>query len=333
MANVLLTERCVRSCPYCFAKRDRDGDDGRDFLPWEDLIYIADLIVADRQSHISLLGGEPSLHPHFIDFLIYLIERGFVVTVFTSGIWKAQTLRDARAALSEQDCEQLYFVCNMNEPGRSPFSENESLEHFLEFFGRRVVPGFNIYRKSFSMDFIFQHINRFGLQRAIRLGLAHPIAGADNACIKISEIDETVRRLTSYFPVMERLHIRPRLDCGFPMCRFSDAELGWFYRYGSRDICFECNPVVDIGPDMSVWSCFPLSRHQRRSVYEFDSIHEIYEHYERMHTAIRAEAGGIFEECDDCRFREDRLCSGGCISHLVTAFQSEAKIRMPEVYA
>ncbi|MHC9542056.1 MAG: radical SAM protein [Vulcanimicrobiota bacterium] len=333
MANVLLTEKCVRSCPYCFAKRKKDIGEGRDFLLWEDLIFIADLIVADQKNHISLLGGEPSLHPHFIDFLIYLLERNFIVTVFTSGIWKAQTLKDSGAALSESDCEQLHFVCNMNEPERSPFSENESLEHFLELFGRRVVPGFNIYRKDFSLDFIFQHINRFGLQRGIRLGLAHPTAGADNACISIGEMDETISRLASYFPVMERLHIRPRLDCGYPLCKFSDEHLGWFYRFGSRDICFECNPVVDIGPDMSVWSCFPMSRHHRKCAYEFDSIREIYEYYDKIHHAIRAEVGGILEECDECRFRAEGLCSGGCISHLVNAFQNEAPVRMPEVYA
>ncbi|MGV8119873.1 MAG: radical SAM protein [Candidatus Xenobiia bacterium LiM19] len=76
MANVLLTEKCVRSCPYCFAKkRKRQRRESRDFLLWEDLIFIADLIVADQKNHISLLGGEPSLHPHFIDFLIYLFRE------------------------------------------------------------------------------------------------------------------------------------------------------------------------------------------------------------------------------------------------------------------
>ena len=42
MANVLLTKKCVRSCPYCFAKEEMSGVD-EEILEWEDLIYIIDL--------------------------------------------------------------------------------------------------------------------------------------------------------------------------------------------------------------------------------------------------------------------------------------------------
>ena len=29
---------------------------------------------------------------------------------------------------------------------------------------------------------------------------------------------------------LERLAVAPSLDCGFPLCRFSDADLGWLVR-------------------------------------------------------------------------------------------------------
>jgi len=42
MANVLLTEKCVRACPYCFAK-EYLKESKENMLSWENLIYIADL--------------------------------------------------------------------------------------------------------------------------------------------------------------------------------------------------------------------------------------------------------------------------------------------------
>lgn len=55
MANVLLTETCVRNCPYCFAKEYMEGKKAN-FLSWKDMVYIADLHKAEGE-HISLLGG------------------------------------------------------------------------------------------------------------------------------------------------------------------------------------------------------------------------------------------------------------------------------------
>ena len=86
MANVLLTETCVRSCPYCFAKQYMSEADVKDALSWDNIIYIADLLKASGERHISLLGGEPLIHPEIADVIVYLNKRELDVTVFTSGI-------------------------------------------------------------------------------------------------------------------------------------------------------------------------------------------------------------------------------------------------------
>lgn len=49
MANVLLTETCVRSCPYCFAKQYMDNTTDDDYLSWDNLIYITDFLEASGE--------------------------------------------------------------------------------------------------------------------------------------------------------------------------------------------------------------------------------------------------------------------------------------------
>jgi len=333
MPNVLFTQSCVRSCPYCFASEQMKESDPNDLLSWENLIYVSDFLKSSGERSISVLGGEPTLHPDFLEFIIYLLERDFVVRVFTSGIMANTKLDKITSALMNIPDEQLTFIVNLNNPSQTPSSlaETESVKRFLSMFGTKVMCGFNIYRVDFELDFLFQYINCFGLKKSIRLGIAHPIPGAKNIYININDIDHVIARLMNYVPFFERFRIRPSIDCGFPLCRFTDTQLGWFTRHTGSGAKFGCSPVFDIGPDLRIWSCFPLSSYYKRSLFEFDTIGDIYRFFKEKHRMIRSEVGGIYPECDECSLREDEVCSGGCVAHLLSIFKDEAPVRMPVV--
>ena len=334
MANILFTQKCVRSCPYCFANKHMSESPPDDILSWENLIYIADFLQASGERRFQILGGEPTLHPDFNSMILYLLERGFDINVFTSGIMSNAKLDEAVALFRNVRAPRLAFICNMNDPGQthSSLAEEESVRRFLGAFGEMVVPGFNIYRTDFDLTFLFHAINEFGLQRGIRLGIAHPIPGVKNLFISLADMDAVIARLFSFAPMFESLRVKPGLDRGFPMCRFSAEQLGWLYRNTGARSNFGCGPVADIGPDLSVWPCFPLSSFQKKSLFEFNSLREIMDAYADLHKKIHVEVGGIFVECDACRFREDQLCMGGCVAHALSRFQEEAPVRMREMY-
>jgi len=332
MANVLLTQQCVRSCPYCFAKKHMADSEPDDILSWDNLIYIADLMEQSGEMGISLLGGEPTLHPHFVDFVLYLIERRFHVNVFTSGIMGEKMFREAERTLINIHPDKLSFVCNVNNPDKSSFSELENVRHFLKVFGHLATAGFNIYKPDFSIDFIFQYINEFGLKRHIRLGLAHPIPGQHNVFVPVDKMKDMAERLVSYLPVLERLKIKAGFDCGFPLCIFTDEQIGKLFKHNNGRVSFGCGPAVDIGPDMSVWGCFPLSAIHKKSLYEFNTMHDIRNYYQDLHRKVRIEIAGVFNDCDDCVYREEGLCMGGCLAHSYNHFMNEAKIRFKEIY-
>jgi radical SAM protein with 4Fe4S-binding SPASM domain len=334
MPNVLLTQKCVRSCPYCFAKKHMSESTPDDILLWENLIYLADFFELSGERNISLLGGEPTLHPNFLDFVIYLLERNFNVRVFTSGIMSERVLEGVALAVNNVPPERLSFICNLNDPKRThaPFAEIERVKRFLTVFGSRTVAGFNIYQTDFELDFLFKYINNYGLRRTIRLGIAHPIPGKQNIYIFLDDIPSIINRLFSYRELFERCRVKPGLDCGFPMCKLSNTQLGWLYQFTGGASSFGCGPAIDIGPDMSVWSCFPLSSFHKKSIFEFDTLQDVIRFYQRMIGLIRMEVGGIYEECDNCVYREDGICSGGCVAHILSYFQNEARVRVPEVY-
>lgn len=326
MTNVLVTERCVRSCPYCFAGA-RMADSGGDYLGWEDLVYLADLHQLQGEKAFRLLGGEPTLHPQFTDIVAYLLARGFHVQVFTSGIMSDERLNEIDAALTDVPLDRAGFTVNLNDPALSPPAERARVERFLDRFGPRCTPGFNIYRLDFSLEFLLHDICAFGMRRRVRLGMAHPIYDRDNAFIRPGEMRAVAERLVAHFPLFDRYRAGMGFDCGFPLCRFTAEELGDLLRLTDAHSAFGCNPALDVGPDGSVWACFPLSNYARRSIYDFDSLGDMLRHFEDLFRRIRIEVGGIFYECDHCPHRENGLCRGGCVAHALNLMKDEPEVR------
>jgi len=316
MANILLTEKCVRSCPYCFAKEYLKGSE-KNLLSWENLIYIADLFEWSHEKHLSLLGGEPTLHPDFIDFVLYLNQRKFHINVFTSGILSEKNLSAAKEYLLKIPVENLSFVCNYNHPKTSTDAETRQIHKFFEHFSKYISLSFNLYQTAFDFTFLVDAINRYELKKHIRLGLAQPIPGQKNECLTPNEIQNLAPKIRTQLEILEKNRISIGFDCGMPICIFSNEDMGRFFKLNSGRVAFSCGPAIDIGPDMQVWACFPLSNYEKKSMYEFTHVEEIKKYFSEQHHRIRKEQCGIFEECKTCTYWKEGLCKGGCLAHLI----------------
>jgi cyclic pyranopterin phosphate synthase len=322
MANILLTDSCVRACPYCFAGAEMARHDAGP-MAWDDIVYVADFLQASGERRVSLLGGEPTLHPDFPAVLGYFVARGFDVTVFTSGLMSSVRLNALAAEVPQYPKWRVQFVCNINNPAQTPETPAETAKRdaFLEALGPWTQAGFNIYRTDFDLMFLFDLIERFKLRRYLRLGIAHPIPDAGNLSIAIADMRTVIARLGLWREAFEKLRVRPSLDCGFPLCKISDEELGWMSRL-TGPINFKCDPAIDITPDLQVYSCFPLAGIERKSLYDFDSYSMIVDYFRFLMLRIRAKRAGLFDECGACPRRADGVCSGGGACQIVTAMSS-----------
>jgi MoaA/NifB/PqqE/SkfB family radical SAM enzyme len=88
--NLNLTRRCNLKCLMCEQHRHDDGPTGlswydpRQELPLAAWINLLDQVAAFRP-RLYLTGGEPTLYPHFSEFLRQAKARGFVVHLQTNG--------------------------------------------------------------------------------------------------------------------------------------------------------------------------------------------------------------------------------------------------------
>ncbi|MDD5633850.1 MAG: radical SAM protein [Candidatus Omnitrophica bacterium] len=82
LAFIEITTRCNMNCPVCYADAASKGKD----MPFEDVKRIIDVIQKeDPQTHIILIGGEPTIHPEFFGILDkisreHLMKRTFIAT-------------------------------------------------------------------------------------------------------------------------------------------------------------------------------------------------------------------------------------------------------------
>jgi hypothetical protein len=329
MADIQLISYGNRSRPGLSAGNELSGHAGGQALSWENLIYIADFLRASGQRQVSLSGREPTLHPECVDFILYLLERGFDVTVSTDGLLSPSRLEEFRLYLAGAPIARLNVVCNFHDPVQAPVvpHDTQRLRSFLALMGPWTQAGFIINQVDFRLDFLFDAINRFGLKRQVRLNLAPPGPGRKAGFIQAQDMRRMVERLSAYRPLFEAHGLRPRLDCGLPFCTVDEGELEWLNPFPGCSPC-GCGPIPHISPDLRVSHCLPLSSDQSMSLFEFDSLEQIHRHFAQRRQAIQAESAGIYAECQGCRGQEDFGCAAGGVCRIVGRLPGEAPMRL-----
>ena len=82
--NFIITKRCNKGCPYCFAHQSRVEDPKGEMT----LDQFNKLIDDYQCEHIKLLGGEPTCHPQFKDILESVLQKGKSVTLISNFLFK-----------------------------------------------------------------------------------------------------------------------------------------------------------------------------------------------------------------------------------------------------
>jgi hypothetical protein len=311
--NLLITTVCNRDCPYCFARGKIRSENATRFISLEDVDRVVGFLEKSGVNTISLLGGEPTLHPSFCEIFDRIRNHGFSVDLFTNGLMGDKAI----ACLAAADPDRLIVTVNVNHPESTPRHELQQVRGVLEKLGKKAMVGFNIAAPDVDMGFLVELIRTTGITRCVRLGLAHPIAGGNgNAAMSPRGSLAVGSRIVEFARECDEQNISIAFDCGFLFCMFSDEEMGRLVRYRSN-MEFSCRPAIDIGPDLDVWRCFPLYRRYRKKLTDFNSFKDVEKHFDSK--LLWLSAHGCLPGCRGCRYLLRGQCSGGCMSHKMRA--------------
>ncbi len=293
--------------------------------------YEASLDFLERSGfpEARLLGGEPTEHPLFFDYVNLALERGFRVLVFSGGVVSREALR-FMAGLPE---EQFSVILNSANPHRDSARLVARQKEMGQMLGRKLMFGVNICSSDENPAYILDWVREFDACRTVRLGIAHPIWGAPNTYFRLRG-PRMIPLLEHFVDEAADVGIDVGFDCGFTPCMFSrefvdsrnelfachavggctpDTSVNATSLLASRmeGIGIRCGSIVDILPEGQCIACYSLSRFCRVPLPPPQkSRNDLVSFFDRELEAVLP--AGVYPECLMCLFREQGLCNGGC---------------------
>ena len=307
MPNIALLNYCNLNCPYCFAN-DFIETDEQQIMTVENFNKILSFLFAETAfEKIGIIGGEPTLHPHFKDF-IEILKKSFngKITVFTNGIELAKYV--------DLFNERVNALINVNHPDTMKKEQWEKTHNMLQVFSNEskiehLKLGINLYPGLKDFDFIINLCKEFNLQ-TIRCSYVAP-----------TKLFANVNKEEYYFSGKELFlnlakkckenNIAIHLDCNhIPYCYFTTAE-----RHYLKDTVSGwhsvCEPVIDITPSLTATSCF--GNYSTVFIENFMNFNDL-RNFFKITNNMKKKFNNFNETCKRCASFKDLTCQGGGLS-------------------
>jgi organic radical activating enzyme len=313
--NIILTTDCQRKCEcecvYCFAK---DNINNPMQFTMENFKKSIDWIELDKYNNerIALLGGEPTLHPNFIEFLKYLLPKKLGVLIFTNAMVKNENFySDVISVAIENNIRnfsELGFCVNINEPKYRNKEEDRLQDLFFKHLGKVSSLSFNIFEEEFDPYFLISTIKKYNLVKNIRLGIAVPLRNK-NKYLKIESYKNISTKIMEFIRISSKYKIFIVFDCGFIRCMFSEKDLQELNTLKDVSVSFDCGPSIDIYPNLEVASCYPMSDILKKvKMVDYTSMNNLIIDWEQKLNKFNT----IYDKCKTCNYLISNECGGGC---------------------
>jgi hypothetical protein len=320
MANLLLTGRCNRRCAYCFAQSRRPGAKSSSsrqspHLSLSAVPQVLDFARRSKLRSIGLLGGEPTLNPHFPELLDQLLGAGLSVTLFTGGLLSPRLIR----CLQSRDPERLTIVFNLPAAGDGCSARvHQQVRQSIQQLGSWSSISYTIWRADFDAEAVASAVAQSGMKGTLRLGLAVPSLDGAGEWLSPSAYPQAGGLIANLAEACHSRGVKVSFDCGFTRCMFTEVEMQRL-RNSQCETRFVCSPIVDIDTDLKVHSCLPLAEDCEVNLDEFATRGKIIQHFESRQAPYRS--FGIYERCHECPQKLNNECAGGCLALVMRSFQ------------
>lgn len=310
--NIAIVNYCNLQCKYCFA--DDMIHEKMETMSLDNFREILSFAARTSKNHIGIIGGEPTLHPHFQDILKevnrYCREVDTGATLFTNGIELEKYIPFIG--------DRIGLLINCNTPqyqAKEQFQKQQkTLDHLseLSWFDRKANCGCNLYPGCTDYSYMWEIVDKYHLTH-IRTSVVSPAA-----CYVSWRSDKE-----GYYNLMKPIflqfcedaikhHCMLNIDCGhIPNCYFTKDELELVNAACTpdHDNGF-CEPVVDVNPNFKATACF--GSYEPVDIRDFDNLIEL-EHYLLLKKSYPKMLANCTGKCATCKKHELLKCQGGCL--------------------
>jgi hypothetical protein len=263
------------------------------------------------------MGGEPTLHPRFVDMVDELARRGRRTVVFSNAAARLE-----EAVVRRTVAAGVRWVVNCNPPESYCGDQLSVLRRHLELLGEAACITFNLTDGETPYGHVLEYIERFGLARSVKVGVALPTLEHRNEYVGWDALPAIARQLMRLHGELRARDIGLEFECGVPYCLFDEdqrAQLG-------DTLISHCGSRLDITPGGDVINCLPLCAAAAVPFGRFRDYGEARDWFQRMQAPYRQ--AGSEARCLLCTHRLAGHCSA-CLAHGMAGYNRIALPPLP----
>jgi MoaA/NifB/PqqE/SkfB family radical SAM enzyme len=272
-----------------------------------------DFLDRSRIDQVRILGGEPTLHLQFKEFLTLAKNTGRKMCLFTNGLFSDDILE----SLLEITPDVMTVMVNITPRNSNNTNETDRQRRVIRKLAERVMLSFNIYRPDISFNILLELLEENEAQRTVRLGLALPCIHGNNKHLHPQQYSFIGSRIVEFAEQAARCDIRLSFDCGFVPCMYDEEGLE-VLKVNKADIGWRCNPILDITTSRLILHCFPLARMFSEPLTDKLKASDIRAKLTERARPFRQ--AGIFNACSLCDLKSSDVCPGGCLAATIRRF-------------
>lgn len=264
----LTTNRtCNNNCLWCYAKKTLRKTQIMDF---EKAKIAIDELIKKGIHRIVLIGGEPTIYPHFIDLIRYINSKNIIVSIATNG----RKFKDINFAN-----EVLNAGANRIDISLKAITEKEYMENTGTYGLLEMLQGYNNLKKlgfSPTMSYVIVSDSRVKFDNLLSFLEKENISQISLQFVKPTlSLNETesildlkkMGKFVSYiYNKMKLTKIQYSIEISFPLCLIEEEVLKYLIE---EDKIFNCCHVprgsgINLDEDFKVIPCnhfgeFPFS--------------------------------------------------------------------------
>jgi hypothetical protein len=271
----------------------------------EDYEFVLEWQTKNRIRDVRLIGGEPTLHSQFDEFVKMALRRGMFVHVFTNGTNLTETFT----------LPGVSALINLNSPrkiGKKRF--DDIVANLLKLRENRLWYGgeFGINMWEMEDDYVwFLDTLEKVEQSTFRFSLSLPEYTDDS----LEFFKERWPCVLEFIGKCMDRKIIPRGDCNrVPHCIMSEEVRASLLEFCPGLIHISaCSPVLDVFPDLTVGRCFGFGSDFGISLKDFKTYNE-YDRYFIKNIDMYGFLLKANEKCEKCSQFKAGICDGGCMA-------------------
>jgi radical SAM protein with 4Fe4S-binding SPASM domain len=207
----------------------------------------------------------------------------------------------------------IRWVVNVNPPKTWNKGVEDKITGALKHLKQKAAITFNIMPYEDDNSWAIDLINKYDLDRTIKIGFVLPTLTGSNYSLDEDEYSIVAQKVVDLAEKAEEHDIRLEYECGIPWCAFTPEQLGKLWSCNS--VFFSnCDSIMDITPDGKVIYCLPLATMYAKHYTEFSSYPDAKIWYEKTLNKYRPLSRK--EECLTCNLMT-QSCRGGCLAKVL----------------